>query len=274
MINSKKMSYASIDYRGGLGNQLFNIFALLSYCLDHQKIPVFRYSETSPSITPRKTYWKTLFRELNNFLTVEFDQVIKEVADFQYHPLPFREGNVLLDGYFQCYQYFYHHLEEIKQLLKIPQQQQEVLDLYPLPAYSCAVHFRLGDYKRLSHVNPLLPVSYYRNCASQLKQLTNKPTILYFCEQEDDQYVIEHYLPAFEDFEVIKVPNSLTEEQQLLLISCCDSQVIANSTFSLWGALLAIKNDTKSNVYYPSRWFFQPTSPDMVLPDWHKVDIN
>jgi hypothetical protein len=49
---------------GGLGNQLFQIFATISYAIKYNIPFVFLYSEISPSITHRITYWNTFLKSL------------------------------------------------------------------------------------------------------------------------------------------------------------------------------------------------------------------
>jgi hypothetical protein len=62
---AKKLPFVSIEYIGGLGNQLFGIFTAANIAINY-KIPLYIIdSESSPSITPRKTYWNEtkLFHE-------------------------------------------------------------------------------------------------------------------------------------------------------------------------------------------------------------------
>ena len=56
----------TINIKGGLGNQLFQIYTLISYCLDNNKKYFIKYIETSPScFVNRNVYWNNLFKNLN-----------------------------------------------------------------------------------------------------------------------------------------------------------------------------------------------------------------
>ena len=66
-------------------------------------------------------------------------------------------------------------------------------------------------------------------------------TVIYFCEDEDLSDVQEtiNYLSAkFIDYKFIRGDNTLADWEQLLLMSCCHYNIIANSSFSLWASYL------------------------------------
>ena len=61
----------TIHLMGGLGNQLFQIFACISYCLRHKlpfKIPENKRDLKSAQGSDRPTYWDTFFQRLKPFL--------------------------------------------------------------------------------------------------------------------------------------------------------------------------------------------------------------
>jgi hypothetical protein len=71
------------------------------------------------------------------------------------------------------------------------------------------------------------------------------------------------------------VRDTIADWQQMLLMSVCDHNIIANSTFSWWGAYLNA-NQTKI-VCYPSLWFGYGVSHDtrdMFPETWKKVDVS
>ena len=92
---------------GGLGNQLFQIFATISYAIKSRNKFNFMALERlgGGSTTIRYTFWNTFFLNLKPFLLTELPQVkvIRE-QNFTYNELPVTEminKNVLLFGYFQ-----------------------------------------------------------------------------------------------------------------------------------------------------------------------------
>ena len=97
---------------GGLGNQIFQIFATISYAIKSKSQFKFMNMESlgGGSTTVRNTYWKTFFSNMRPFLIPSMPavSVIRE-SGFPYNELPVREminKDVLIYGYFQSYKYF------------------------------------------------------------------------------------------------------------------------------------------------------------------------
>jgi len=98
--------------KGGLGNQLFEIFATMSYAIDSDHIFYFKnmYALNS-GVTQRHTYWHSLLIFLRKHLTentyISKLTVMRE-KKFNYEELPIITplDNIILDGYFQSHKYF------------------------------------------------------------------------------------------------------------------------------------------------------------------------
>ena len=100
-------------------------------------------------------------------------------------------------------------------------------------------------------------------------------TVLYFCEDADFDEVLEKisYLQnVFPDLIFQRADNSLNDWEQLILMSLCSGNIIANSTFSWWGAYFNA-NPSKT-VCYPGAWFGPMAGHntcDMFPEDWISV---
>ena len=103
--------------------------------------------------------------------------------------------------------------------------------------------------------------------------------VLFFCEKSDNADVINiiNELPLNERIEYMKVNDTIDDWKQMLIMSCCHSNIIANSTFSWWGAYL--NDNPHKKVYYPSTWFggrlSSKNNTNQLFPEsWIRVNCS
>ena len=269
---------------GGLGNQLFQIFTTISYAIQNKREFGFLYSDYVGigKTIRRKTYWKTLLKYMQKYVYISLPGNMKYINEdnFHYHPLSISsELNICLFGYFQSYKYFEKYSNLIIHLLKIEELKKDILkkNEYNKENLETTVtmHFRLGDYKFISNAYPLLTFEYYDKCLTFLNKDDIKK-VLYFCEEqdvEDVDIIINKLKTKYNLFDFVKVSNKLDDWEQLLLMSCCKYNIIANSTFSWWGAYLNTNESKK--VCYPDKWFGPKknhlNTKDLFLSTWCKI---
>ena len=353
----------TIEIMGGLGNQLFQIFALLAYSL-RNKTPFYFSAQAITQGARKKTYWDTLFLQNLAPLVKPPPQsqtsyhIYREPA-FHYQDIPTinnTEQSLKLFGYFQSYKYFADQQETIYRLIRLRETQAKYATLTaPKIAYdkTIAMHFRVGDYAQLPNHHPLMTLEYYTQALTQFlkdqAQAASASTanarasalcetieqacetiehtvgehtagqkrtwnILYFCEEPDQAYVERQLLtplkanPLFKDnFTFQCIDHQLEDWEQVIVMSLCRHHIIANSTFSWWGAYLGGKPPTTpimdmrsegmrsegmcsegkpSNiggwgvsplVYYPRTWFGSAMGPkymsDLFPPHWHRINV-
>ena len=270
---------------GGLGNQLFQIFTVISCSLQNTQTPGFLYSSHTTGMTKRITYWDTFLCHLDYMIVEKLPDVIKYVKEKSFSYSELNEINdtdtFILLGYFQSYKYFYRYSSEIFRLLKLENQKQNIRNnvRYELN-HSISMHFRIGDYKNIQDKHPILPVMYYIN---SLRYIVNKTTsdqfnVLYFCEENDTKEVfimikvLQKHFPNIKFEYVIDIKEDWS---QMLLMSCCGHNILANSTFSWWGAYFNMRHD--KIVCYPDKWFgpklFHDTK-DLFPEEWESISIK
>jgi len=265
---------------GGLGNQLFQIFTTISYAIKSKKKFYFLDSEISPSITKRYTFWNSLLYKLKPFLIKEIvqDSKIIKQKDFTFNEIKIPEltnSNICLNGYFQSDKYFQDHYETICKMLDTDKQKKKILKSSNLEN-TISIHFRLGDYKLLSNVYQILTYEYYKKSITFIQNNdTNMRHVFFFCEDEDIDAVmitINKLIHDFPNLFFIRASNSLKDWEQMLLMSCCKHNIIANSSFSWWGAYL--NTNYNKIVCYPSVWFVNNTDISDLCPiEWIKIEI-
>ena len=142
-----------------------------------------------------------------------------------------------------------------------------------------SMHFRLGDYKKLAHFHPIATPKYYENALNYFKNKFPETTfsIIYFCEDEDVNEVketIQNLENKFPNYKFTRASNELADWQQMLNMSLCQHNIMANSSFSWWGAYF---NSNKEKVVcYPSVWFGQTANNDtrdLCPNEWIKLNV-
>ena len=301
------MVLISVQLMGGLGNQLFQIFATLAHAMHYGKRFVFENLQELGNGPPikRPTYWDTVFKGLKPYLVTPGRVVHNVPVWFEPHPyyapLPELPTDTALWGYYQSERYFVSEREKIYALLHIPEQIQQVRDSIfadvtkGVTGPIIAVHFRTGTYEMPPYM-PQMPMEYYEKGINMITSVTpatsvtaippSSPiTILCFGEPRDAALVdtkVEWLRAKFKAYTVIKCPDCIPDWQQLYMIACCDHAVIGNSTFSWWGAYLMAtatpKDDKHHQVMHPppDKWL-RPGDPCTSLvrtlfPDnWTRV---
>jgi hypothetical protein len=260
------MSVTCILY-GGLGNQLFQIFTTIAFSIKHNLNFIFNYT---PNLGKRPTYWHNLLLPIIEHTTTEplenFVQINEGEERFD-NPPPLT-NNIALNGYFQSYTFFEDHFENIVKMLAI----ERFRNFFPT---SVSLHFRLGDYKYLQECHPILDMDYYRNALEYILLMDPSiQTVKYFCEEEDLDTVCANVEVLKQEFREVAFEREVaaSDWQEMIAMSCCKHHIIANSSFSWWGAYLNTRRD--KIVCYPSVWFgpLIPQDVSRMFPrDWIKI---
>lgn len=272
---------------GGLGNQLFQIFATISYAIKSKNRFAFLSQETlgGGSSTIRYTFWNTFFSNLKTFLVKDLPvvRVIRETG-FAYSELRVSEminQNIMLSGYFQSYKYFQANYSTICRLIGIGKMKAELLQKLNITSVglnnSISTHFRIGDYKKLQDYHPLATYEYYERALGFIQNLKTDINfeILYFCEDcdiGDVLSIINKLVIKFPSYTFVRGEKNLEDWEQMLLMSCCHHNIIANSSFSWWSAYFNSYSD--KIVCYPSVWFGSKINNDMsdLCPhEWNNI---
>jgi len=184
--------------------------------------------------------------------------------------------DMLIDGYWQCEKYF----DNIRTILLqefIPKDISQRLVGYvyklcqhPNP-YVVAVHIRRKEREEegsARDVHGLVPWSYYEEAINKLKELVNNEPILFVIFTDD----IDHAMSRYQAFpgKIIYIDPG-PDYEDLYLMSKCNYAIIANSSFSWWGAWL-IKNKDKI-VISPDSWVKKQgiITKDVVPEKWIKL---
>jgi hypothetical protein len=179
--------------------------------------------------------------------------------------------NVLLIGYWQSEDYFLDVHAAIRRELRfrsgLAPGYAGFESLATKPS-SVAVHVRRGDYvsdATTSAVHGALGPDYYRRALAFVAERVQEPEYLAF---SDDPEWVERELAAKLSLTVVSGGDA---HQDLQLMSLCTHHVIANSSFSWWGAWLGEQDG--SVVVAPAGWFgdSRVDTRSMVPARWRRL---
>ena len=228
--------------KGGLGNQLFQLAAALTF-----KGHLFIFPTAANKHSGRD--YRTLFQghPTNTLIFTEYEYIQQDGFE-AFDPKNFSYNSITLDGYFQHYPSIKSAIPTIRTLLT-----QNITTAYEDYAF---LHVRRGDYLQFSHIHYILPQVYYESALV----LLNHPKILVF--SDDPMWCAKQ--PWLAKYTIVNEPDELSA--LLIMASCKKGAIIANSTFSWWGAVLS----ECDKVFYPSSWI-SGANPDLFPADWTKI---
>lgn len=249
---------------GGLGNYMFQIASSYSLSLDKGVDNIFNINDNLKVHNHITTYVNNILRKVN---FVESDLQIQNYYNepFFHHQEIKYTPNLKLNGYFQSEKYFIHNKEKILELYCIDDfSKKEIEKKYGeiLNKNTCSLHVRRGDYLGLINHHPPCSLSYYNQA---INEFSNDTIFLVF---SDD---INWCKEVFTGDNFIFIENN-KDYIDLWLMSLCKNNIIANSSFSWWGAWLN-KNENKK-VVAPSKWFGNAISHntnDLIPSEWKKI---
>ena len=236
--------------QGGLGNQMFQIAATLACAEDGGTVAAFNFEKMClPTCTihsrdgGNQYYKNNIFGKLNYSDNIHISKIYHE-PEFTYQKIPFEE-DMALYGYFQSEKYFINHRKLIRDTFNIPDEEFMITQYDQLLSKNMVVsiHIRRNDYLNLKDYHPVCSLEYYQNAS----KIFDGATYLIFsddiewCKKNMSFLKNTHYV------------EGLTDVQNILLMSRCHHHIIANSSFSWWGAWL--NNNQKKIVIAPKQWF-------------------
>jgi hypothetical protein len=202
---------------------------------------------------------------------------IKNIQDsvFRFNPAILQlKGNLYLDGYWQTEEYF----KEVEELIRKdfifkngPNSKNAALLKKTKETQSVSVHFRRGDYitnKGAQQFHGLCSPDYYKSAMKKIKQELGNPH--YFIFSDEVGWVRENF--SFDDpFTIVEGNTGKNSFEDMRLMAACKHNIIANSSFSWWGAWL---NEHKNKIVIAPTFWFKDVSIDTsdVIPDqWIKI---
>ncbi|MEZ6131733.1 MAG: alpha-1,2-fucosyltransferase [Planctomycetaceae bacterium] len=183
--------------------------------------------------------------------------------------------NSYLHGYWQSEQYFADVAEEIRRELTLridPGGENPACLAQIRSGVSVSIHVRRGDYvsdPKASRVHGTCSVQYYRNAAQEIAGRISDP-LTFYVFSDDPEWTKQNLNLPFATRYVCHNDDAHNYED-LRLMSACDHHIVANSSFSWWGAWLG--QNPNRLVIAPKVWFIDPSRSDasLVPASWLRI---
>ena len=183
-----------------------------------------------------------------------------------------RDG-ACLSGYWQSERYFDAAADALRRELAFRHEpdaeNRRTLDAIRA-CEAVAVHVRRGDYaadSRTRNYHGTAPLEYYQVAVRRMMSSTRDPVFFVF---SDDPEWVEASLRVPAPTVPVVHNGQVRDYEDLRLMSACRHHIIANSTFSWWGAWLG--ESPGQRVLAPARWFLNgPSTRDLIPARWEQV---
>lgn len=130
------------------------------------------------------------------------------------------------------------------------------------------VHIRRGDYLEHQKELGLCSIEYYRKAIQYIKKQVISPVFFFF--SDDLAWVQENIIMENgEEYYYINEDSKLQDYEELLVMSKCRHNIIANSSFSWWGAWL--NRNVDKIVIAPKVWFRNGLNSNIVAKGWKRI---
>lgn len=279
-MNKIGKNYISCEIKGGLGNQLFQIATTHIFGLQYGLEPIIKKIDCSPSaFDSRPVYWDSIFHKIqtcpvNEFKKINFNRINETSLRFNHFELS-SDKSYFLDGYFQSPKYFNQNRDKILDLFQLDEINSNLVEKYYEKLQNevnnsnkiISLHVRRGDYIALKYFHFNLDINYYIKATEYFEN-----DVLFLIFSDDINWCKENFNFINNKYFV----EGLSDVQELILMSKCDGHIIANSSFSWWGAWLNPKVNKK--IVAPRSWFVFSEQNDAIMDiyeeDWYVINLN
>lgn len=292
-----------IQLNGGLGNQMFQYAAGRALSLHHNTnlrldIRLFDYWQTTDT---KRSYQLDLFQVPaaiagSNFVHAWGDPSILKLAInkyFGFHLNPYKSNyvaeknhgfdssvlelpdNIYLSGYWQSEKYF----SGIKEIIikdfsrrKNPiSTKNKNITREIKQSNSVSIHVRRSDYvtnKAANTFHGVCSIGYYRQAMSYIERQVTNPIYYVF---SDDIFWSRENIKSKHKMIYLSHNKDQDAHEDIRLMSQCKHNIIANSSFSWWGAWLNQNPD--KIVIAPDKWYQDKNIPinDLILESWIRI---
>lgn len=234
------------SFGGRLGNWMFQYAALIGIKYKKNFECVVEKDQFNNSILENTFYLKEIPK-------VSYKPQLKNIykeSSFQFENGFFQmEDNTFIEGYFQNEKYFDHCKDAVKKEFEFKNEiKQKAKNIIQNLKQTVSVHVRRKDYITLSEIHPPCSLNYYEEAFQHFLKL-DEP-IFVVCS-DDIEWCKKNF--NTKKYNISFVDSNSVNELDMCIMSLCNHNIIANSTYSWWGAWLG--ETIQKTIVAPKRWF-------------------
>ena len=287
----------TVNILGGLGNQMFQY--AFAYAVSQKKKEVLKldinnfeaYSLRDFELDSYNINMDLVSKEEAKKLKYKneniFDKILRKIRrkspplSNQYYKEPhfyfdknvfdINNGDSYFEGYWQSEKYFKEYRKDLlmqftlrKEIHLQGQQYREKIK----STESVSLHIRRGDYVANTHTNSvhgICSLEYYKDAVLNIEEKVGNIHLFIF---SDDLNWAKENLDFIDNITFIELPEDVPDHEEMYLMSLCKHNIIANSSFSWWGAWL--NQHENKMVIAPKLWFndISIDTSDLIPEDW------
>jgi len=220
---------------------------------------------TACAWTTHAEEYETVYKNFDWFKNQDkMGNILKSVnTPFRYQEIVPQHG-MNYRGYFQSYKYF--DKDFVRERFAPADHVADRVNAYSelLTIKNCFIHVRRGNYVTLPNSHPVQDIEFYNEAITFMRDNHVERFIVF---SDDIAWCKESFVG--DEFMFIQD----TDYVEMFLMSRCDNAIIANSSFSFWGAMLGVPEHVIAPNH--SRWFGSKYPKDMAMdicpPEWIKI---
>lgn len=180
------------------------------------------------------------------------------------------EGDCYYEGYWQSVHYSSIVRKELIDVFRhpVPNEYNSEMIRRIESSNSVGIHVRRGDYLKVPDFRGICDINYYKKAISDI--LSDGKHHVFFIFSNDVVWCEENIKPLLlgHDLEIVNGNTGKNSCWDMFLMTHCKDLIIANSSFSWWGAFL---NENVNRVYAPDPWLNRDCEIDVYADSWIKV---
>jgi hypothetical protein len=288
----------TVNIIGGIGNQMFQyafgyaaskennakikleVSGFNTYDQRYYALDLFNVEENSKLKLKYDFLLNKINSKHNSLLSKAFSKLLRwllrlttfyfqEREEFVFDQSVFNiQTNTYFYGYWQNEKYFKKYRKELLEIFKLKdihsqtkEYQQKITE-----SESVSLHIRRGDY--INTIHDTCDMEYYQKAVLEILKINKQAHFFIF---SDEMLWVKNNLDFIDHKTLVVLEPGIPDHEEIYLMSQCKFNIIANSSFSWWGAWL--NQNPEKKVIAPKKWLKSSTlnTSDLIPASWVRL---